>query len=537
MSEELEPVARPAVAMSSGVQRAAVGSALVVSVLLLAGRLGGLLRDLIVAPLFGTGPGVDALVAARTVPELFLVLATAGAISSGLLPALSRFSRGSQVLPAEGVRAISVLVNWLILLTILFTAAGLAFPESLINAVTPGLDPERERTAITLLRVMLPATVFVTLAAILGAYYNFKGHFALPSARAAVTNVVIVVLTVMLAESMGVASVAFGWSLGALLQLVLLLAVVRRVGVQYSFSFDLRAPQVGPLIRTIAPVLAAQFLLYGRVLLERQFASWLPAGDLARLNYAYRIGTAPMLIIANAITTVYLPLFSTHAAGGDRERLSASVGQGVRLLLVGIVPFAVVFAVMPTETVRTLLEHGGFAGADTAATARLLAWYTVTLIGASAAALLAAVFYALGSGTAAMVAMAGGLAVQAAVTASLIGSFGAVGVAIGTGAGLMTSTLLLGRRLRKQLGGAAIGLGAGYSLKIAAAAAALAGTVAATRWGLVAADFGLPGWGLYGAALSAGGAVYFGVLWWTRIPEVALLRERLCRLAGRRPAP
>ena len=69
MSESVAVGATP-----SPVRRKLLGFTIVVMGVLFLGRVLGLARDLIVAPLFGASIEVDALVAARTIPELVLAV-------------------------------------------------------------------------------------------------------------------------------------------------------------------------------------------------------------------------------------------------------------------------------------------------------------------------------------------------------------------------------------------------------------------------------------------------------------------------------
>ncbi len=487
--------------------------------MLLLGRIGGLVRDLIVAPLFGAGSEVDALVAARTVPDLILTLVTAGAVSSGFLPGLTYLSRGEDRLPEEGVRAISVLANWLLLATLALSLLGALVPRLLVRLVAPGLDAGVESLAGRLLRIMVPVIVLVTIAALLGAYFNFRGRFALPSARALVTNLTIVLLALALSRRLGVAAVALGWTAGAAVQVGLMLAASRRVGVQYRPAFALSTPHVGYLWRMILPVVLSQVLLYGRFLVERQFASWLPVGALAYLNYAYRIGTAPMLIVANAITTVYLPLFSRQVARGESEGLTGSFAQSLSLLLLGVCPFVAVFVILPEPVIATLLQHGAFGAADSAATARLLRWYALTLLASSLLALCLQVLYAHHRGARSLVAVGTGIVVQIASTAALVGRFGVDGVALATGIGLSASVVVLVALLSPSLPeGVWRELGPRVA-KIVVAAAAMAGVLGAVVRLVPSSRLVLP--------LLAGGVTYAVVLEVLRVPELAMVHRKL----------
>ncbi len=519
----------------AGVVGAPAKAALAVLAMLLLGRLGGLLRDLIVAPLFGAGPEVDALVAARTGPELVLALVTSGAIVSGLLPAIAHLSKGKDQLPRDGVRVISAIANWLALLTALFTLAGMAAPRFVLALLTPGLDAARLALAESMLRIMLPVTFFVTVAAILGAFFNDRGRFVLPSARALVTNTTIIAATLLLAPRFGIASVALGWTFGSFLQILLLLPSAVRIDLQYRIGhWRLSLAEAAPILRLMAPILASQLMIYGRVLLERFFASGLPAGELACLDYAYRLGTAPMLIVANAVNTVYLPLFSKLGAAGRFTELDAHFKRSVRLTMIGILPYFIVLTFFSALPLQVLLEHGSFSAAETAKTAPLLALYSMTLVGFSLAALFSQVLYGLRRGSAVLAGMGVGLAAQFAVTYGCLGWIGSAAVPVGTGGGFLVSAALLLRWIRRSLGPAKEGSGRLHSgAVLAAGGAMLLVSVAANRLLNLLPVVWPVSWSPQLASVGFGLATYGAALWFLKVPEALDLRQGLAGWASR----
>jgi putative peptidoglycan lipid II flippase len=278
------------------------------------------------------------------------------------------------------------------------------------------------------------------------------------------------------------------------------------------------------------PILPTQLLLYGRTLAERQFGSWLPAGDLAYLNYSYRIGTAPMMFIANAIIVAYLPVISRKAAAGDQDGLRSSIVRGIRLMLLGTLPFAVVFVALPGETIGLLLEHGAFTATDTAATAGLLRWYTIALVAGSLSLLLSQAYFAQGKGGKALAAAAIGVATQFAVSAWWLPSHGATAVAVGTSVGFVATALVLSCLLTPFMlagvddRGRALMRGALLLLPPVSMLLVIEVThrILATSW-----VPSMPAVLGYIITLAAGAAVYTLAVWRLGVPELGLLLERL----------
>lgn len=511
-----------------------VGSTFVVVAVLLFGRLGGLIRELIVAPLFGAGAEVDALVAARTVPDLILIIATAGAVNSVIVPALSHLSGGQDDVSDDAWQAISVACNWLLVLALGITVLGVLFPQAFLALVASGLDPMRATLSAKLLQVMLPVTVLATASAILGALLNYRGYFGLPSSRAVIINGAIIAITLLFWRSLGIASVAVGWLVGAFLQFVILIPLATQSAIRYKLSLDPRGPGAKHVLGLMVPIFVSQLFFYGRYVVERWFASWLPEGSLAQLNYAYRISAIPWLILVNSVTTVYITTFSKQVADDNLSSLLRSFGQGLRIVAIGIAPCIAVFVGLARPTVQILLQRGAFGISDTLATASLLQWYGISLFAWSLVALFSQVCYAMRDGITPAVALGVGLVLQWASTVLLISRLGKLGVAIGTCVGLFSAVAVLIATLKRKLPMMEISSGWATSMlaRVLYAGLGMLFLCILLYGGLTKLVPAWPYWMSYSVSVGIGGTAYMAILWCFRVPEVRLVIARICQRLG-----
>jgi putative peptidoglycan lipid II flippase len=502
---------------------APLGSTFVVLVALLLGRLGGLIRELIVAPLFGASAEVDALIAARTVPDLILIVFTTGTINSVVVPALSHLSAGHDDVPDNAWQAVSAVCNWLLMLALGVTLIGLLFPQNFLALVTPGLDPIRVTEAARLLRIMLPMAVLATLGAIFGALLTFRERFGLPSSRAAIINASIIVSTLLFWKTLGIASVAVGWLVGALLQFLILVPLASRSAVHYRISLDFRVPGAKYVWGLMLPILVAQFLFYGRYFVERQFASWLPVGSLAQLNYAYRISSIPWFILANAVTTVYVTAFSKHSADNNLPSLLESLGQSLRIIAIGTIPCMVIFIGLAQPTIQILLQRGAFEASDTLAIAGLLQWYGISLLASSLIVLFSQVFYAMQDGITPVIALGTGVLLQWVSTAVLVPWFDTVGVVVGTCVGLFSTTVTLSVILKRKLPEVKTNWATSMLARVLYAGLGMFLVCTPLYAGLTKLVPDWPFWMNYFISIGVGVAVYMVIIWSLQVPEIHLV--------------
>ena len=98
-----------------------------VGLLTLLSRVLGLLREAVRAYFLGTGKFADAFQFAFQIPNMFRSLVAEGAVSSAVVPVLTRYVRGSDKDELKKVRE-SYLCAWFLLVAVV-TLAGVLFPD------------------------------------------------------------------------------------------------------------------------------------------------------------------------------------------------------------------------------------------------------------------------------------------------------------------------------------------------------------------------------------------------------------------------
>jgi putative peptidoglycan lipid II flippase len=137
------------------------------------------------------------------------------------------------------------------------------------------------------------------------------------------------------------------------------------------------------------------------VLVNRPFsynlASRTGEGSISYLTWATTLIQFPQGLVAIAISVAILPTLSRQAAQSAEHSLSAfktTLGQGLRLAAVLIIPAAVGLFALAGPVVGLIFEHGEFNAIDTAHTALALRLYLIGLPFAALDLLLVFAFYA-----------------------------------------------------------------------------------------------------------------------------------------------
>ena len=187
-------------------------------------RVLGLVREQVMAVLFGAGFATDAFNVAFRIPNLLRDLFAEGAMSSAFVPTFTEalHRRGEQDAWALGRQLMTVLVAVLFALC----AIGWLIAPWLVRAFAAGFAavPGKLELTVMLTRVMLPFLPLVALAAVAMGMLNARGYFAVPALAPALLNLGMIVFGVALipvCKTIGqppILAMASGVVIGGLLQ-------------------------------------------------------------------------------------------------------------------------------------------------------------------------------------------------------------------------------------------------------------------------------------------------------------------------------
>ena len=495
-----------------------------VSLLTLASRITGLVRDQLIAAQFGASAATDAYNVAFRIPNLFRRLFAEGAFSQAFVPLLAatREREGDGATHAL-IDAVATVLVWVLVAA---CAAGVAGAPWLVWGMASGL--ERIDLATVMTRWMFPYIGFMSIVALGAGILNTWKRFAVPAVTPVLLNLSIIIAAAWLAPLLRrqgaepILALAAGVMLGGLLQAGLQIAALARLDMLPRVGFGLarlRAawhhPGVHDVLGRMAPALLGVSVAQVSLLINTQIASHLATGSVSWLTYADRLMEFPTGLLGVALGVVLLPQLSAAQGRGDAAAYSDMLDWGLRLVVLLALPCAVALIAFASPLVAVLFHYGRFTDADVVQCARAVMGWGVGLMGLIAVKVLAPGFYARQDTKTPVKIALGVLAATQFMNALFVPWVGQAGLSlsIGLAALLNSGFLLLGLRrrgvYRPRPGWLAFGLRVCAACLLLAAELAWAG--GALDWtALRAHPLERAAWMALVLALSAG--VYFGVL-------------------------
>jgi putative peptidoglycan lipid II flippase len=495
-----------------------------VSLLTLASRVTGLVREQIMAAAFGASAVTDAFNVAFRIPNLLRRLFAEGAFSQAFVPLLAaaREQEGDQR-TRELLDAVATVLTWTMVATVVL---GIAGAPVIVWAMAGGLAAFDE--AVFMTRLMFPYIACMSLVALAAGVLNTWRRFAVPAATPVLLNLSWIAAAWWGAPwfaTLGlqpIHAVAGGVMLGGVLQLAVQWPALRRIGMRPRVGLTpgaLRRAWVHPGVRRVltlmAPALLGVSVAQLSLLINTLIASHLAVGSVSWLSYADRLMEFPTALLGVALGVVLLPQLAAAQARQDAVATSALLDWGSRLAVLLALPCAVALLVFPQPLVAVLYHYGRFGGQDVSQTVLALRGYGVGLIGLIGVKVLAPGYYARQDvRTPVKIAVVVLLATQA-MNALFVPWLAHAGLALSIGLGaLLNAGWLLAGLLRQGVWRPAPGW-AGFLVRVALASAALGGLLAtcneALDWIALQRSPGLRVLWL-AAVLAAAAALYLGLL-------------------------
>lgn len=511
-----------------------VGRAGIVGAGTLLSRVLGFGRDVVTAALFTRGE-TDVFAAALTIPNALRQLLAEGAVSSAVVPVLSkRIAEGGD---AEGraffARARGVSLVALVVATIL----GIVFagPLSLLFAGGYDATPGKLELTVGVTRVMFPYIFFMGTAALGMAALNAKKRFAVAAFAPGLFNVALIgaafLLRGPLAER-GIAptyALAIGVLVGGVLQVVAQWPALRRIGFAGRPVLDFGDPHVRDMLKRIAPMTFGLGVYYVDLVLSRRFLSDLGEGPQSYFFFASRLCDFPQGIFVMALSQAALPSLATFAAKGDKQELVATWAHGMRLAMFVAIPCSVALIALGEPIVVLLFERGHFDPFASLQTARALAWQGGAIFTVAAVRQLVPAFHALGDTRTPVVVSALDLVAFIVLALGLRGPLGHVGISVAVAGSSAVQMLLLVFALKHKL----TDLRGGEILGSAARVTAASAVAAVASWSAARLLAGVAGRALPGLVSAVVFVVVFVVAAWglgaRELAEVAAPIQRRLR--------
>ncbi|MGH7915325.1 MAG: murein biosynthesis integral membrane protein MurJ [Candidatus Binataceae bacterium] len=495
---------------------------------ILLSRIAGLIRESIFAHYLGNSAAADAFKAGIRIPNILQNLFGEGVLSASFIPVYSKLlSEGDE----ETAETLAWSVGVLLALGVaILVALGVWATPWLIAVIAPGFTGAKRELTVTLVRILFPGAGLLVLSAwclgVLNSHHRFFASYTAPVAW----NIAIIAALLIYGPRRSQAGLAIdlAWSavIGAFLQIAVQAPQTLRLVGRIRIDFARTRTALGTVFRNLTPVIAGRGASQISGYVDNLLASLLPTGAVSALSYASILYLLPISLFGMSVAAAELPSMSRAAGTSDEisQLLRLRLNAGLRQIAFLVVPSAAAFLFLGDVISALIFQSGSFTHRDAIYVWAVLAGSTVGMLAATMGRLYNSAFYALEDTRTplkfALVRFTLTLVfgyLCAIVLPPAIGiaqRWGVAGLTASAGVAAWVEFALLRWKLNARIGSTGLGRGLVARLWAVALVATAAGW--AVKLGMGHAGPRL----MALAVLPAYGAVYLGIAWWLKLPEL-----------------
>lgn len=451
------------------------------TLLAIAVRFLGLLRDLVLVWLFGATAETDAFYAVSNIIYLFYVVVSVS-LAGVVVPFMGEKSHVERWQGRAG--ALSVAFNIVLVLLIALAVIFALYPSSISQVVAGNAPADYLERVDYFLVIAAPSIVLIGAAGIFSGILNSARIFMPVAMAPALLNLFVILFVVIFGAQMGVSAAVLGLLVGALV--FISIQFPKFHGVKYRHSFSLRPSRevVTGFFAPTVPIFVSAAMLYSYTFLDIFISSGLGAGLLTATNIATKLVQVPQGVIAAGISTVTFPILAGFLDDG-KMREAGDLAMRVTLAIATLAaPVTILLSLCADLGVSLLFGHGTLSDEAAQVASELLMIMAFSLPALSMNLFLVRVLYALKSWKYVAFSMLIGLLLKLGIGVYGIPFLGKDAISVSTVVAFSVTALVMLLRINHVMPGAFAGAFLLRLLRLGFASAVAGGVLYLTRWGL-----------------------------------------------------
>ncbi len=347
-------------------------------------RILGFIRDLLTASALGANIYSDIFFIAFKLPNLFRRIFAEGAFTQVFIPAFAR-SAHKAVFSAN---IFLVFVSIILLITLLVNLV----PQIFTKAIAVGFSAQTIELASPFVAINFWYLPLIFAMTFLSGILQYKNHFATSAFSTALLNLSLIAALYLSGdktESEIVYYLSFGVVIGGMLQLLVHIIAIQRLGLLKLLIGGFRHIRVKSKIikkdtkkfrNNFFPAMWGNSTAQVSAFLDTFLASFLATGSISYLYYANRIFQLPLALFAIATSIALFPKIARYLKNQDETKAKEFLQKAFWFLAFVLTASTIGGIILSHEITWLLFERGAFSSKDTINTTAILQMYMIGLL-------------------------------------------------------------------------------------------------------------------------------------------------------------
>lgn len=418
-------------------------------------KLCGMLRDILMANLYGTSTeAAMAFSASSRIPLLFFDIALGSAVTSAFIPVFNEYiAKGEE---DNAFDFANCFINLIILITAVISGLGIVFSSQVAHLFAGGLDASSLELASNLVKILFPTIIFTGVAYCFVGVLQSYGEFLIPAIISLVSNALLIIYIAVFGNRFGIHGVAVAMLVAWGSQCVIQIPSLVKMKYKYRPTLKFNNDGIKKVCKLALPIILSTWMQPINTVINIRLASSLNGGEaMTALDYANKLYIILVGVFTFTATNLIFPSLSRASAGDNDKEFNAIMSKAVRYVVFIIAPVMVGFLLLSTPIIRLFYERGEFNAQSTALTSTALFCYSFGMLGYGMQEMANKGFYALHDGKTPMKVAFVGIAVNIILSVLFVLVFhvglGGLAISASVAANIIGFSLLY--KLHKRTGG------------------------------------------------------------------------------------
>lgn len=420
------------------------------SILILASRILGLVREMTKASFLGTSAYADAFGIAFLIPNLFRRLFAENSISVAFIPTFRGYLEDSDTLEGkkktqEFVSATFTLVSFL---TAVFVIIGIICTPLIVPLFYNKSDLAVLTETTILTRIMFPYLFVISIAAFFQGILNGMNVFSPSGFTPVLFNIIVISVTYILSPRMQnpARAMAVGVILGGCVQALFQLPFVLKSGWKVPLTSLKKAfsnPGTKKVIKLVGPTIIGMAAYQLNDVVSTALAGKAGTGIVSSLQYSLRLQELILGIFAVSIGTVILPDLSGLAKKQKWEEFNQMLMQAIKIIMLITIPVTFYALVSGREIISLVYKNNRFTEESVLLTLQAFRFHIAGLCFVALNRIISPAFYAQGNTKKPTLAGILGFAVNIILALALVSPMKGAGIALALTIASLANTVFL----------------------------------------------------------------------------------------------
>lgn len=302
------------------------------------------------------------------------------------------------------------------------------------------------------LMIMMPVMIFYGLNYIFQGMLQSEGVFGWPASVTVPSSLTVILYVIFLSDKFGVLGLLVATFIGLSLQAVILIPPLWKKGYRFTPSFNLKDPDIIKAGKMTLPVLLGassyQLNMFYNVTMIANFE-----GMVTLLTFIQNLIINMVLAFVYSITAVLYPKLTEYAATGQMGEYRKTLNSVLNSVLLLLIPITFGLLCVRVPMLELITKWGKIESTDIENGARLIAMYSLGIVGIGLKEILDRAFYALKK---TLVSAINGfiiMLVNVSLSLILVRFMGAYGIPLAYSTASLTGSVILICVLYKKVGG------------------------------------------------------------------------------------